>query len=424
MILYFATMKLNLSVFIENVRQAITSIRSQMLRAILTVSVIAIGIMALVGILTAIDVIRGSISDNFSRLGANTFSIRNRSTQLFFMNNGTKPKVFSAISLDEAQTFKDRYDHPGAVSLSFVASQTAQIQRNDEETDPNMQVYGVDENYLLTAGYEIEGGHFFIKQEIEDDRAFAVIGQDIVDLLFQEGEEPLGQTISVAKNKFRIIGILKEKGSSMGMGGDKVVLIPIQKARQLYSRANQSYSLAVIAPSSQEKESAIGYSTALMRAVRKQHPKEAEDSFVIQQSDNISQILISQLSGVIIASTIIGAITLFGASIGLMNIMLVSVTDRTREIGIRKAIGAKSSTIMKQFLIEAIIICQFGGLVGVILGIGIGNVLALSMGGNFMVPWGWVVLGFTISFAVGAIAGFYPAMKASRLDPIESLRHE
>jgi putative ABC transport system permease protein len=202
------------------------------------------------------------------------------------------------------------------------------------------------------------------------------------------------------------------------------VLIPIQKARQLYSRANQSYSLAVIAPSSQEKESAIGYSTALMRAVRKQHPKEAEDSFVIQQSDNISQILISQLSGVIIASTIIGAITLFGASIGLMNIMLVSVTDRTREIGIRKAIGAKSSTIMKQFLIEAIIICQFGGLVGVILGIGIGNVLALSMGGNFMVPWGWVVLGFTISFAVGAVAGFYPAMKASRLDPIESLRHE
>lgn len=416
-------MKLNLSVLIENIRQAVTSIRSQMLRAVLTVSVIAIGITALVGILTAIDVIRGSISENFSRLGANTFSIQNRSVQLFFMRDGTKPKIFAPITLDEAKLFKSRYEHPGTVSLSFLASQTAQIQRESRETKPNMQVMGVDENYLETAGYQIEAGHYFIKQEIDDDRSFAVIGQDIVDLLFDEGEEPLGQTISVAKYKFRIVGILKKKGSSMGMGGDKVVMIPIQKARQLYSRPNQSYNLAVIAPSAQEKESAIGYSTALMRAVRKQHPTE-EDSFLIQQSDNISQILITQLSAVIIASTIIGAITLFGASIGLMNIMLVSVTDRTREIGIRKAIGAKSSTIMKQFLIEAIIICQFGGLAGVILGIGIGNLLAVSMGGNFMIPWGWVILGFSISFLVGAVAGFYPAMKASRLDPIESLRHE
>jgi len=416
-------MKLISSVFVENVRQAIGSIKSQKLRAGLTMTVIAIGITALVGILTAIDVIKGSITDNFARMGANSFTIQNSGMTIMFNNNGIRPKRHEPISIREAQSFKDRFDFPATVSVSMMASGTAQLQRLEKETKPNMQVAGVDENYILTGGYRLESGRNFIEQEIEDNRSFTIIGPDVVQALFNETEDPIGQTISISKQKFKVIGVLESKGSSAGFGGDNIALIPIQKARQVYSRPNQSFQISVMCNSTQDKDTAISYASGLMRAVRKQHPTE-EESFNIQQSDNLSQLLIEQLGAVIFATITIALITLFGASIGLMNIMLVSVTDRTREIGIRKAIGAKANNILLQFLIEAVIICQIGGLFGAALGIMVGNVLSFQFDAPFLVPWTWIFTAFLVCLGVGTVAGFYPAMKAARLDPIESLRYE
>ena len=409
--------------YYENILVALQSIRGQWLRSILTILIIAFGITALVGILTAIDSIKNSISSNFTSMGANTFTIRNRGMMIKIGKQGKKAKKYREISWDEAKEFNEKYSFPATVSISAMASQASTIRYNSLKSNPNITVFGCDNHYLASSGYYLERGRNFSVNDLQYGTNVVLIGQEVAKKIFPNGIEPIDKIISIGAGKYKVIGVLKEKGSSMGFGGDKVCLIPLQNCRQKFGREGMSYVLNILVENQQMLAAAVEEARGIFRKVRKVKLAE-EDNFDIIKSDSLAQLLIGNISYVTAAATIIGIVTLLGAAIGLMNIMLVSVSERTREIGVRKAIGANSIVIRQQFLIEALVICQLGGLVGIVFGILIGNSTSFILGGGFIVPWMWISLGIAVCFVVGLVSGIYPAIKASQLDPIEALRFE
>lgn len=409
-----------MKLMIENIKIALQSIRTNLLRTVLTIFIIAIGIAALVGIQTAIESIKSSISENFTSMGANTFNIRNKSSNVRIGKSGVKPKRYASISYAEAMRFKNEF--PVTTSISSWASSTASITYKSKKSDPNINVTGTDENYILTAGYKLSEGRNFTASEVKEGKHLALIGEEVKNNIF-DNSSPLGKLISIGGNKYRVIGVLAAKGSSMSFGGDKSCLIPLTNARQYFGYPGQSFTISVLSEKSEMLNSTIGQAIAKMRVVRKLKPIE-EDNFDIIRSDNLTQIMFENIKYVTIAALVIGIITLFGSAIGLMNIMLVSVTERTKEIGTRKALGATSKIIRWQFLIEAIVICQLGGIIGIVLGILIGNITSIVIGSSFITPWVWILSGVALCIVVGLISGFFPAAKAAKLDPIEALRYE
>ncbi len=407
---------------LENLRIAFNAIKGQMLRTVLTVLIIAIGIMALVGILTAIEGLKASINTNFTSMGANTFTIRNSGLGIRIGNSGKKSKRFQTITLQQAIQFKERMVYPATVSLSTFCNGVAVCRYGSEKTNPNILVTGVDENYLATGGYAIASGRNITQNETMRGDNVVLIGTEIKNKLFKN-TDAVDKDISIDNRRYRIIGVLKEKGNSMGFGGDKVCLIPLINAKQNYGNDGRSWTISVKVANVAQLETAVEEAIGVFRNIRNDKIGE-EKSFEIIKSDSIAAMVIDQLKNVSYAATIIGIITLLGAAIALMNIMLVSVTERTREIGIRKSLGATRLVILKQFLIEAVVICLFGGLCGVILGVAVGNLMGMAMNAVFVVPWNWMLAGLTLCFIIGVVSGFYPAMKASRLDPIEALRYE
>ncbi len=368
------------ALFRENISVAIRSIKSNLLRTLLTIFIIAFGIMALVGILTAIDAIKGSINSNFTNMGANTFTIRNREMSVRIGKKGKRPKRFKPISYDEGVQFVKDFKMGQVASISTMATMIGTVKFGENKSNPNIQVMGGDENYLDAAGYELEKGRNFSSQDIANNAHVVIVGQEILSTLFKKKEKPLDQVIHIGAGKYKIIGILKEKGSSMGFGGDRICIVPLGNAKQYFSRPNMSFTVSVIARDAMQMDYAVGEATGLMRKIRKV-PVGEEENFEITKSDSLSQMLIEQLQYFNLGAIIIGIITLMGAAIGLMNIMLVSVTERTKEIGTRKAIGATRSTIKNQFLMEAVVICQLGGMAGIVLGIILGNSVALMVEG-------------------------------------------
>lgn len=406
----------------ENIKIAFRAIKSQMLRTVLTVSIIAIGIMALVGMITAIQAIQNKINQEFSRLGSNTFTLRSGNSSRGG-RHGQSVKVSEVISYEQAIRFKKEFGDRALVSVSAFAMGTATLKYESEKTNPNVTLLGCDDNYFKLSSYELSKGRNFSAGELTQGNNVIIIGADVEKTLFANISDPIGRYIAVGSNKYLIVGVLKSKGNTFGFAGDNQCMIPLANAKKNYTTEDTDFSINILANDAKGLDEAVSTAIGIMRVIRKDK-LGAESSFSVRMSNSLVEELLGLISGITFGGVCIGIITLLGAGIGLMNIMLVSVTERTREIGVRKSVGASSKTIRRQFLIESIVIGQIGGIIGIILGILVGNIVSMVIGTDFTIPWMWILFGTTICFFVSVLSGYYPASKAAKLDPIEALRYE
>mgnify|MGYP000023421182 CR=1 FL=1 len=417
---------------------AFRTVKSNKLRTGITVAIIAFGIMALIGIITAIQAMNQSLAESFSTMGANAFSIRFKDMQIHMgggRNNRVKKTTKGAlkekksntgkiITYQEAKAFKERFVFPAKVSISIRGPRNVVVNNEKVKTNPNVVLQGGDENYLQLSGYSLSAGRNFNKLDVESGRSVCILGNSVAKKLF--GDNPQKATdkiIKVANIKYRVIGILKDKGSSAFLNADNVVITTYNNIRRLFSTTNTSFNIGVMVNNFKDMEIAIGEATGTFRPIRKLDFTE-EDNFYIDKSDSIVEAFTKSLGSITTAAAFIGLITLLGAAIGLMNIMLVAVNERTREIGLIKALGGTKKSIRQQFLFESIIISLIGAVFGILLGVLVGNLFGIVLKTGFVVPWGWVITGIIVCSLVGLFAGLYPAYKASKLDPIVALRYE
>ena len=410
------------SLFRVNVHIALNSIKTQLLRTILTVVIIGIGIWSLVGILSAVKAMENSISGSFASMGSNTFNIQRYDFNVQ-RSGGEREKVNSIISYQNIREFVNIYEYPTTqTSLSFRGTRSAEVKFESEKTDPEVQIYGINEFYLDNTGTEIDTGRNFTIFDIKNNNKVCIIGSDFLKSLFVN-DNPIGKTISIRGVKFKVVGVLESKGSTFGNNQDLKVLIPIQVARSIFTEPNINYTISIMVKDAELLNAAQDEAIITFRNIRGLTPIEKND-FGMERSDDLIN-RVANITGYLeVAAWIISIITILGSSIALMNIMLVSVTERTREIGVRKALGAKNATISTQFFIETIVIGQIGSILGIILGILTGMAFSSFFESEFSLPWIPMIWATIITFVVAIIAGFYPAMKASKLDPIESLRYE
>lgn len=407
----------------ENIRIAFDSIKGQLLRTVLTILIIAIGITALVGILSSISALENTISGDFSSMGSNTFNIQREEFAIQRHGGGQRQKQNPIITYAEAKDFIDAYKYPMTkISLMFNGTSTAEIKYENKKTDPDVLVIGANENFIQNSGLKIAKGRGFNVFDIDNNNNVCVIGSDLEKEFFST-LNPINKTISIRGRKFKVIGTLESKKTGFNSSENNRIIIPIKLARSIFTNANINYGLSVMVEKKELLDNAKDEAVYTFRNIRKLKPIQ-DNNFAIESSEDLVNRIASITQYLYMAAWVISIITIFGSSIALMNIMFVSVTERTREIGVRKALGAKRKTIASQFFIETIIVSQLGGILGIILGLLAGLGLSAAAGFNFTTPWLAMISAFLIAFIVALISGSLPAIKASKLDPIESLRYE
>jgi putative ABC transport system permease protein len=414
------------------------NVRSNRLRTTITVIIMALGIFALIMIITAIQAASNSLTSSFSTMGANSFGIRYRDRNISFgggnKNKGQKTSKSAQrsknsnngipISYDEARLFKERYNFPSAkVGIALRGQSSIVVNNSSQKTNPDVNIYGGDENYLEINGYKLAYGRNFTLSEIETGQNVCMLGSAVADKLFPVDKSKAIETIvNVNHIPYRVIGVLEEKNSSAFFNTSRIVITSYNNIRRLSSQ-NANYNLAVMVSDPKLMDIATGEAKGVFRPIRKLTFAD-DDNFYIDKSDSIAEAFLTNLGFLEKGTMAIAFITLIGAAIGLMNIMLVAVSERTREIGLTKALGGTKKDIRSQFLFESLLISLMGAVAGIIGGILIGNLVAVLLHTGFVVPWIWVIIAVIVCSLVGLAAGLYPAYKASDLDPIVALRYE
>jgi len=406
--------------FSEILRLALDSLKANKLRSGLTMLGIAVGVFSVIGVMTVITGLRGSIESGLNVLGANSFQFM-KYPAINFSDPRQRFANRRDINYAQASRFKELMGENAQISLMLRRGGRVAIYL-DRRTNPNVILGGGDENFITSRNYEIVAGRNLGPDDVEFGRAVVLLGDELTKKLFIN-ENPLGRMVRIDGQTYTVVGLLGPKGSSFGQSQDNFAVVPLTQFLETYGRAGRSISINVQAPNqavlAATQETAVG----TMRLVRGLDPEDPND-FEIFSNDSLIEAFNSVASVVAIGAFVISAIALLASGVGVMNIMLVSVTERTKEIGIRKSIGAKKQNILMQFLIEAVVLSLVGGLAGIAVGVIGGNVVASMLNATAIFPWGWTIAGMIVCSGIGIVFGYYPAWKAASLDPIEALRYE
>jgi putative ABC transport system permease protein len=409
--------------FRESLVMAIAAIRGSKLRSVLTLLGVTVGVFSIISVMTAVGVLRNSIEEGITQLGANTFQIQ-KFPVVIGDNHANHHKYHNRkdITYEQALQVKQKSTLAEAVGIELDRGWRI-VYWNGEKTNPNVSVLGENLEGMITNDYNVETGRSFNAQDMDLARDVTILGKPVAEKLFPPNIDPVGQTIRVDGSIYQVIGVLEKKGGALGGNQDNFVAVPLTTFFQKYGKAGRSVRIMVKAVNRDVVDDAIEESRSILRTARKVEPG-AEDDFGYFSNDSLVKEFNDFTFYLRLGVLVVSSISLLAAGVGIMNIMLVSVTERTREIGIRKSVGAMKRDILSQFMIEAVILCEMGGLIGIVLGILGGNMVGVLLSVPAVVPWEWVGIGIGVCSLVGLVFGVYPAWKAANLDPIEALRFE